>query len=95
MYEKEALEDQEYETRTIEVDVTKTIRLISLKVGPIGFHGLSLIDTNGDYVVKEDWAKGKARWVTREIPEDEEIIGIQCDKYMRRLSFICHQPGKF
>ena len=95
MFEKEALEDQEYVIRTIEIDVTKTIRIVRMKVGPIGFHGLAMIDTQGDFVVNETWCKDKATWVSKEVSEGDEIIGIQCDKYIRRLAFICHQPSKY
>ena len=69
--------------------------MISLKVGTIGFHGIKMVDTYGEYAVDEIWCKDKSGWITKEIPEGDEIIGFKCDHYLRRLGFVFHKPEKF
>ena len=82
--------------RTIEVDENRQIRQISLKTNKYaGFYGLRLIDAQGNYIVDTTWSNfAEAYWVTKDIPEGEEIIGVKINKNLTRLGFILYKPSR-
>ena len=62
-----------------------------------------LIDTDGETVVQwssQSIVEGKEWEITRDIPEDKEIIGIYCNTsyhthYINKLGFILWTPNPF
>ena len=77
---------EEYGIRRIEVDASRRVSAISMKVSGWFFLGLRLIDERGDFIVDETWLPESeqnwqvvdAEWVTKMLPEGEAIIGVKC-----------------
>ena len=75
----------------IEVDPRRKIRKIAMKLlDGFDIHGIRLTDDKGRVFVEKEWCKHgteNAKWITRDIPEGMEMIGLQAftgyDKFCR------------
>ena len=47
-------------------------------------------DNNVIFQIEAKFSQGK--WVTLEVPEGEQLIGVKSDKCFERLGFICFKP---
>ena len=68
-----------FEIKTIPIDTLRTIRSISLKMHEKKLiNGIRLIDEEGNNIVDETWETrfNSGTWVSKQIPEGEEIIGL-------------------
>ena len=93
--------------KRIEVDPDKPITRIDMKVWADEIYGLRLVEKPGKYVVNKTWNTKNAhigRWESFRIPEQLEIIGVQCsrgqssggkssDQYISRLGFLLWRPN--
>ena len=73
--EKAKRKDPLIQLKTVDVDTSKTIAEISMKVSDGNYlNGLRLIDTKGEFVVDVEWDGAEededegAEWITNEIP---------------------------
>ena len=80
----------------IDIDPNRQIRSISVRSDPCGWiFGLRLMDEDGVNIVDANWNKvEEGDWVTKDIPEGEEIIGLKCDDQIKRIGFMCYRPCK-
>ena len=82
------------------MDTNSTIRRISVKViAGNTLRGLRLLDNEGRCIVDRVWDTlytDGGDWVTQEIPEGKEIIGVQCNAtkfgLIPRLGFFLWSP---
>ena len=77
--ERAKRKDPLIELKTINIDTSKVIAKICMKVSEGSYiNGLRLVDTKGVYVVDVTWDEitNEGEWIEHEIPEDQEIIGI-------------------
>ena len=77
--ERAKRKDPLIELKTIEIDTSKTIGRICMKVSDGSYiNGLRLVDNNGNYIVDVNWDEitNEGEWIEHEIPEGHEIIGI-------------------
>ena len=78
--ERAKRKDPLIELKTLNIDTTKTIAKICMKVSDGSYiNGLRLIDNKGSYVVDVSWddITNEGDWVEKEIPKGQEIVGIQ------------------
>ena len=95
LFEHMLFKDSTVKMNTIQVDSTKQIRKICVKTHSRNLVcGLKLIGEDESCIIDVNWATAlsSGEWSTHSIPQGEEIIGIECDKFMRRIGFICHMP---
>ena len=83
----------------IEIDTSKKIRKISMLVqGGFRFLGIRLVDDTGKVIVRKVWATADltdSAWVTKEIDDGQEIIGLQAytEKHkFCRLGWLLWEP---
>ena len=88
-----------FEVKTIMIDTSRTIRSISLKVHEKKLiNGIRLADDEGNNMVDETFETrfNTGTWVSKQIPEGEEIIGLQCtiknNMAITRLDFLLWKP---
>ena len=88
-----------FEVKTIAIDTVRTIRSISLKMHEKKLiNGIRLADEEGNNIVEETWETrfNTGAWVTKQIPEGKEIIGLQCtiknNMAITRLDFLLWKP---
>ena len=58
--------------KKIDIDTTKTIRYVSMRVYSDGFQGIRLLDMEGDLIVEEIWGDPRlgGEWtIANEIPK--------------------------
>ena len=64
----------------IEIDPTRQIRKIGMKLqGGFDIHGIRFTDEKGEVFVEKIWCTHgteESKWITKEIPEGLEIIGL-------------------
>ena len=66
--------------RKIDIDITKTIQYVSMRVYSVGFQGIRFLDQEGDLITEEIWGDPRlgGEWtVANEIPEGQKIIGLK------------------
>ena len=84
------------EIHTVNIDASRTIRKVSLKVDGMKIGGMRLLDERNDYVMNATWNSARrGRWLTRTLSPGLEIIGLQCNtNYMRimNLGFLLWRP---
>ena len=72
---KDALE----EVKKIKIDTSRQIRQVSMKVwNGYAIMGLRMTDEEGNYVVDLNWS-GVGAWISQDIPDGLEIIGLKCN----------------
>ena len=72
----------------VDVDTSKRIRKIGIKKNQYLdlLFGLRLFDEKNEYIVNVTWNYvNSGEWKYKEIPIDEEIIGLKCDNKLTRL----------
>ena len=80
--EKAKRKDPLIQLKTVNVDTSKTIAAIAMKVAEGNYlNGLQLIDTEGEFVVDVTWDGAEededaGEWIRNEVPIGQEIIGI-------------------
>ena len=78
--ERAKRKDPLIELKTIDIDTSKTIARICMKVSDGSYiNGLRLVDDNGNYIVDVNWDEitNEGEWIEHVVPEGHEIIGIQ------------------
>ena len=78
--ERAKRKDPLIELKTVHLNTSKTIAKICMKVSDGSYiNGLRLIDTKGNFVVNVSWDEitNEGDWVEHEVPDGQEIIGIQ------------------
>ena len=95
MFQTENSKQEEYVVKSLAIDTTKTIRSVSLKIHERKLiNGIRLTDEFGFNIVDETWETrfNTGTWISKTIPEGEEIIGIQCtiksNMAIQRLDFL-------
>ena len=97
---------QGYDIKTLEIDTSKTIAKIGVKMclnsqGEKEVQGLRLVDPDEEYIVDEIWkteeGQIKENWVYEDVPEGYEIIGFQCSAkvipdHFPRIGFTLWKP---
>ena len=83
--------------KEIDVDITRRVAKVSMKLVENKFLGLRLIDQSGDYIVNITWDTWlDNRWTSFSLEEGQEIIGIQCYignlGHISRLGFLVWTP---
>ena len=88
-----------FEIKTITIDTSRTIRSVSLKIQDRKLiNGIRLADEWGKHIVDQTWETriNAGTWVSKKIPEGEEIIGLQCtiknNMVITRLDFLLWKP---
>ena len=81
LFEEEGYKDSNFEWKFIDIDPNKPIRKISVRSDVAGWiFGLRFINADGENIIDENWNTTEdGDWVTKDIPEGEEVIGIKCD----------------
>lgn len=93
--------------KTVQVDPARPLTRIDVKVWADEIYGLRLVEKPGVYAVNEMWNTRNAhigRWESFRIPEQLEIIGVQCSRgknsrgkgsehYISRLGFLLWRPN--
>ena len=80
--------------KSININTAKSIAKISIKVDDDQILGLRLIDDKGNYLADIVWCicSDDGEWVTKNIPDGLEIIGIRYEpstgQYITKLEFI-------
>jgi len=81
--EKAKRKDPLIQLKKVNVDTSKTIAAIAMKVADGNYlNALRLIDTDGEFVVDVSWDGAEededaGEWIRNEVPIGQEIIGIQ------------------
>ena len=81
---------------TVNLDTSKTVRKVSIKVDEQKIGGLRLYDENNEFIMNSSWSSDRrGHWITKSIQSGLEIIGLQCNtNYMRimNLGFLLWRP---
>ena len=64
--------------KSIDIDPSKTIAVVSFDVNqsPQYLNAIKLLDSKGEIIAEHRWHTPSGTWISRVIPEGEEIIGI-------------------
>ena len=67
--------------KSINIDIRRTIRKVSLKLDGQKITGMRLVDEKGNYAMNVTWGNGRdtvrtGKWITRTITRGLEIIGM-------------------
>ena len=98
----------DYALKSIEIDTSKRISQVSMKVKATNtaLCAMRLIDNTGSNVAELNWCQpdeasspsDAAEWITRDIQDDYEIIGIYMSttglqEYIQSLGFMLWKPN--
>lgn len=105
IFQKDAVEKEpatgSWAEKHADIDTSKSIRKVSIKVRKTNnlMYAMRLTDDSGVHVVDVEWdTHSAAKWVTHDIPDGQEIIGLYMSKKgksydIQSLGFILWKPN--